>query len=94
MDIALMEATLLGAVAGTRPWGLTPIPVPGLTKSYVGDLATAVTWLERTGVQVFITDSHEDFFVKNTFVILAEGRSAFPVTNAAAMRELVVTPKA
>jgi HK97 family phage major capsid protein len=91
MDIALMEATILGAVAGTRPWGLTPIPVAGLTKSYVGDAQTAITWLEKSGVSIFITDSHEDFFVRNTFVILAEGRSAFAVTQPAAMRELATT---
>jgi Phage capsid family len=89
-----MEATILGAVAGTRPWGLTVIPVAGLTKSYVGDVETAVTWLEKAGVSIYISDSHEDWFVKNTFVILAEGRSGFAVTQPAAMRELVVTPKA
>jgi hypothetical protein len=91
MDLALMEATLLGAVAGTRPWGLTVIPVTGLTTSYVGDVRTAVSWLEKIGVQIYITDSHEDLFIKNVFVILAEGRSAFAVTQPAAMRELAVT---
>jgi hypothetical protein len=64
------------------------IPVAGLTKSYVGDLKTAVTWLEKSGVQIYITDSHEDFFVKNLFVILAEGRSAFAVTQPGAVREI------
>lgn len=88
MDIALMEATLLGAVAGVRPWGLNVIPVAGLTKNYVGDFKTAVTWLEKTGVQIYITDSHEDFFVRNTFVILAEGRSAFAATQPAAVKEI------
>jgi HK97 family phage major capsid protein len=92
MDIALMEATLLGAVAGARPWGLNVIPVAGLTKTYVGDAATAITWLEKSGVQIYITDSHEDFFVKNVFVILAEGRSAFAVTQPDAMREIATTP--
>jgi HK97 family phage major capsid protein len=88
VDIALMESTLLGAVAGVRPWGLNVIPVAGLTKSYVGDLQTAVTWLEKSGVAIYITDSHEDFFVRNTFVILAEGRSAFAVTQPAAVKEI------
>jgi HK97 family phage major capsid protein len=91
VDIALMEATILGAVAGTRPWGLNIIPVAGLTKSYVGDAATAVTWLEKSGVAIYVSDSNEDWFLRNTFVILAEGRSAFAVTQPAAMREIAVT---
>jgi 3-deoxy-D-manno-octulosonate 8-phosphate phosphatase KdsC-like HAD superfamily phosphatase len=65
--------------------------VTGLTTSYVGDVRTAVSWLEKIGVQIYITDSHEDLFIKNVFVILAEGRSAFAVTQPAAMRELAVT---
>jgi HK97 family phage major capsid protein len=101
-DISLMGATLLGAAYGTTPWGLQVVPVAGLTKTYVGDFRSGIALLERTGVEVFITDSGitgsgstaQDRFTSNIMAILAEARSKAVVVNPAAVTELVITPKA
>lgn len=100
-DLLLMEKTLLGAAYGTSPWGLNVIAVPGMTKTYVGDFNRGVALLERTGVEVFITDSGisgsgtgaVDRFTSNLFAILAEVRSKAVVIQPGAIQELVVTPK-
>lgn len=100
-DIMLMQKTLLGAAYGTSPWGLDVVPVPGLTKTYVGDFKRGMALLERTGVDVYITDSGisgagstaVDRFTNNIFAILAECRSKAVVVNPAAITELALTPK-
>lgn len=68
-------------------WGLRPIPVPGVPAgtAYVGDFVEGMTFFDREQTQVFITDSHTDFFVRNQLVILAEARGKVVVTNAAAL---------
>ena len=91
-DLALMSGTLNGAVAGINPWGLQVIPVVGLAKTYVGDFKVGVQLLERTGIEVFISDSHTDTFTKNIFTILAEVRAKAVVSQPAAVTELAVTP--
>lgn len=91
-DLAIYSKTLGGAAAGINPWGLRVIPVVGLSKIYVGDFATGVTLVERTGVNVYISDSNEDDFLKNVFTILAEYRAATVVTQPAAITELAITP--
>jgi HK97 family phage major capsid protein len=92
-DIALMQKTLLGAAFGAGVWGLQVVPVPGLTKAYLGDFSTAVWLLERTGIDVFISDSHADTFTSNIMTILAETRVKPVVVQPEAVTELVVTPK-
>jgi HK97 family phage major capsid protein len=74
-------------------WGLQVVPVPGLTKAYLGDFSTAVWLLERTGIDVFISDSHADTFTSNIMTILAETRVKPVVVQPEAVTELVVTPK-
>jgi HK97 family phage major capsid protein len=91
-DLAMYKSTLGGAALGVGVWGLQVIPVNGLTKSYVGDFRTGVTLIERSGVDVFITDSDQDDFIHNILTVLAEGRYKAVVTNAAAITELKVTP--
>lgn len=49
----------------------------------VGDYSKAVLW-DREQTTVTMTDSHEDFFVRNMVAILAEKREAFAVTRAKA----------
>jgi HK97 family phage major capsid protein len=90
-DILMMNKTLLGAAYGVGVFGLQVIPVPGLTKAYLGDFKVGVQLLERTGVEVFITDSHTDTFTKNIFTILAELRAKAVVTQPLAITELVLT---
>lgn len=91
-DLALYTKTFNGAAMGINPWGLQVIPVNGLTKAYVGDFKAGVTLVERTGINIYISDSNEDDFLKNVFTILAEYRAKTVVTQPAAITELVVTP--
>jgi len=91
-DLSMYTKTLNGAAYGVNPWGLQVIPVVGLAKTYVGDFRVGVNLLERTGIELFITDSHTDTFVKNIFTILAEVRAKAVVSQPAALTELVVTP--
>jgi HK97 family phage major capsid protein len=100
IDLTLMGRTLNGAVAGVNPWGLTVIPVAGLTKTYVGDFQKGVALLERTGIEVFITDSGitgsgaqaKDRFTNNIFAILAETRAKAVVVQPDALTEVKLTP--
>lgn len=87
-DLKLLGSTLAGATAGQNVWGLSVIPVPGLAKPLLGDFRTGITMLERTGVSLYISDSHADLFLRNMFVILAEARFAFHVTQPQAVVEL------
>lgn len=61
-------------------WGL-PVAVSAAVPDdtgVVGDWSKAVLWL-REGLQLFATDSHSDWFIKNLIAILAEMRAAFGV---------------
>ena len=49
---------------------------------YVGDWSQLVVWLRSA--DVFVSDSHSDFFVKNLVAVLAEIRAAVGVLAPAA----------
>lgn len=61
-------------------WGLQVVVSEAVAENtaLVGDFRQAVLW-EREGVQVTMTDSHADFFVRNLLAVLAEMRAAFGV---------------
>lgn len=58
----------------------------------VGDLRAGVQRYQRTGVQIYITDSHADTFLSNVFTILAEGRERTVVGRPAALARGQVAP--
>jgi len=60
--------------------------------AYVGDFNTAVSLFERTGIEVFTTDSDKDKFSKNVFTILAETRCKSAVIQPLALVEASLTP--
>lgn len=91
-DIYLMQNTMNGAVLGGGVFGLRVVPVVGLTAPLIGNFQIGVQFLERVGTEVFITDSHADYFLKNQFVILAEARAKTVVTQSEAIVELALTP--
>lgn len=63
-------------------WGLRVIVSSALTENQaiVGDFRQAVLWV-RSGIRLYMTDSHSDFFVRNVLVILAEMEAAFGVLD-------------
>lgn len=90
-DLVLLSQTQSGAILGAPVWGLNIIPVSGLAKPLLGDFATGVHLLERTGTNIYVTDSNKDNFTKNIFTILAELRAGAHVVQAEAITELVVS---
>lgn len=79
---------------GQNPWGMQIITSPTVAAGtvYVGDFSSAVTVFERTGVEIFVTDSHAENFVKNVFVILGEQRYNVAVTRPGALTKLALKP--
>ena len=74
--------------AGFSPvWGLTPIVTTAMTAGYflIGSSApTAAVIRNRMGVTVDISDSHDDYFIKNKIAIRIEARLALVVFRPAA----------
>jgi HK97 family phage major capsid protein len=92
LDLAAMGASFSGPVRNGNAWGL-PIVAAGAIPAgtaYVGDFSQGVTWFDRGVTDVFMSDSHADFFLRNQLVILAEARAAFAVTEGAAIAEVTV----
>lgn len=96
LDLAVMGATVAGPQLQQGFWGLRAIAagaIPAGT-AYVGDFKTGETLFERGAASVYLTDSHSDFFLRNTLVILAETRALAVVTEPTAIRKVTgpVTP--
>jgi HK97 family phage major capsid protein len=76
-------------VMGTpRLWGLPVVEeekVPD-EKFYVGDFRQLVLW-DRQQATISVTDSHDDWFIRNIVAILAEQRAAFGIQRPAAIVE-------
>lgn len=92
LDIAVMGSTVAGPQLNSTFWGLRAIAagaIPAGT-AYVGDFKTGVTLFERGTASVYLTDSHADFFLRNTLVILAETRALSVVTEPQALQRVIV----
>jgi len=76
-----------GPQQNTNFWNLRPVAVPAVPQgtAYVGDFSEGMTFFDRQQTQLFLTDSHADFFLRNKLVLLAEARGKVVVTNAAAI---------
>ena len=72
-------------------WGLPVVISQNITAgtALVGD-GTMAAVADRVQAQVYMTDSHSDFFVRNIFVLLAEERLAVPVFRAAAFAKVAL----
>jgi hypothetical protein len=92
LDLAVMGATNNGPTRTSSVWGIPPIAVGAIPPgtAYVGDFKQAVTLFARDQVAAYMTDSHEDYFIKNLLVILAEQRALVAVTEPAAAEQVVV----
>lgn len=72
---------------GTNPriWGLEVVQTEAMTAGnyLVGDGTAAQVW-DRQSIQIFMADQHDDFFIRNLFVLLAEERLGLTVYRPAA----------
>jgi HK97 family phage major capsid protein len=75
-----------------RLWGLPVVENEAVTQGegMVGDFRVATLW-DRQSTQIYVTDSHSDFFIRNLIAILAELRAAFGVKRPAALVEMDLT---
>ena len=94
LDIAAAEASNAGPTRRTQFWGLTTVSDPAIPagKAYVGDFQEAITLFDRGVSDVFVSDSHADFFLRNILVILAEARVKTAMTDPLALAECTATP--
>ncbi len=68
-----------------RLWGMTVVENIGVTAgNFLVGSGTDAAVFDRMDAQVFISDSHSDFFVRNIFTILAEERIALAVFRPSA----------
>jgi HK97 family phage major capsid protein len=75
-----------------RLWGLPVVESEGMTEgvAVVADWRRAVL-LDREQLQIFMSDSHSDFFVRNLVALLGEIRAAFFVIRPSAFVEIDLT---
>lgn len=66
-------------------WGIPVVESENQTsgKALLGDFSKAVIW-DREQTTVTMSDSHDDFFIRNLVAVLAEERLAFGVTRPTA----------
>jgi hypothetical protein len=90
LDIAVIGGTLLGPTIQSNYWGLRLISSPAQPAGTVtvGDFSAGVQHYVRSGVALYITDSHADTFLSNVFTLLAERRTKTVVTRPAALCEV------
>lgn len=99
IDVSIMTGTLNGPSLNGAYWGLRPVPVPGFAAGtvIVADAAAAFTLFERTGVEVYMTDSDvvgatgKSAFRANILTVLAETRAKGVVVNPLAAQKAVAT---
>ena len=82
-----------GGPFGSTPgslWGVAAIPSPALTQGtgLVGDFGIGVQLLVREGVNVLLSDSDQDDFIKNRVTMLGEMRAALPVWRPSVFQEV------
>jgi len=87
LDMTILPVSRDGANVSNVFWGLRAVAVPQIPKgsAYVGDFAEGMTFFDRERTEVMMTDSHEDFFLRNKLVLLAEARGKVVVSNAACL---------
>lgn len=75
-----------------RLWGLPVVESEAQTVGFgwVGDFRKIVLW-DREQATIQVSDSHQDFFVRNLVAILAEMRAALGITRPSAFVEMDLT---
>ncbi len=94
LDVGLVTSTLDGPIVRQSFWGLRPVASvaqPAGTAT-VGDFAAGAARYSRSGINLYITDSHAMTFIENVFTLLAETRSKTVIQRPAAFAEATATP--
>jgi len=86
-----------GTVLGNGLWSLIPVPVNGMAETIVSDAAAAFALFERTGIEIYTTDSDivgsgstaKSGFRSNILTTLAETRAKGAVLNPNAACEAI-----
>lgn len=95
-DWADLDVATVGNAGGASGqagfWGMRAVAVPALPAgtAYVGNFQTAVQLFTRASAEVFMTDSHADYFLRNLLLLLAEIRALATVPDPAAAAECSV----
>ena len=73
-------------------WGIPLLPSPAVAQgtALVGDFQIGASLLIREGVQVLLSDSDQDDFIKNRITLLGEMRAALPVWRPAAFSKVAL----
>lgn len=89
-DVRMLDNSTTGTAIYQNYWGLRLISSPAQPAGTVtvGDFAAGVQHYTRSGVALYITDSHADTFLSNVFTILAERRTKTLVTRPDALCEV------
>ena len=68
-----------------RLWGVPVVESEAIDEgtALLGDFRKAVVW-DRESITISVSDSHEDFFIRNMIAILAEMRAAFGLIRPSA----------
>ena len=74
-----------------RMWGLQIVESENIAAGtvLVGD-GTMAAVVDRRDAQIFMTDSHSDYFIRNILVVLAEERVALPVFRPGAFAKVTL----
>lgn len=95
-DWASLDIATIGNAGGASGqsgfWGMRAVAVPSVPAgtAYVGNFATAIQLFTRSNAEVFMTDSHADYFVRNIILLLAEIRALATVPDPGAAAECSV----
>ena len=81
-----------GATGQTGFWGVRAIAVPSVPAgtAYVGNFNVAVQLFSRGTTDLYMTDSHADYFVRNLLLLLAEIRALATVPDPKAAAKCTV----
>jgi len=101
-SVVLTKATGSGTYLGANPfapvqsrtlWGLRVVVTTQITAgtALVGAFGSMAQFFTRGGVSVDMSNSHDDFFIKNLVAIRAEERGALAVYRPSAFGEVILT---
>lgn len=92
LDLALMAATLTGAVRNVNPWGINYVQSAQFDAgtAYVADAQEAFLFIDRNNLNVAMTDSHGEEFADNIYRLRGEARGKSVIQRPGAVCQVSV----